>query len=187
MKYILDSSGYIESASCNPISCDDKVSQEYKGSIPDGYSSLDEWILNANIRAYKITSGNLVYDSARDAALQAEWEQTQHFNAYSTTETLIGTWIDGKPIYRTVLQINAISTSNSDLANIQYLHIDSLVSMNAILYTDIGGKFPVPLYDSASNYSVLFISDAGRIRGRASIGNGTFKKMLVTLEYTKTD
>ncbi len=185
MKYILDSSGYVESASCNPISCDDKVSQEYKGSIPSGYSSLDEWILNANIRAYKISSGNLVYDSARDAALQAEWAKTGNYNEYSTDEKIIGTWIDGKPIYRTVLQINSISTSNSDLANIQYLHIDNLISMNAILYTDIGGKFPVPLHDSASNYSVLFISDAGRIRGRAAIGSGTFEKMLVTLEYTK--
>jgi hypothetical protein len=79
MKYILDNSGYVESASCNPISCDDKVSQEYKGSIPSGYSSLDEWILNANIRAYKITSGNLVYDSARDAELTAKWEQTDGY------------------------------------------------------------------------------------------------------------
>lgn len=81
MKYILDSSGYVESASCNPISCDDKVSQEYTGSIPSGYSSLDDWILNANIRAYKITDGNLVYDSARDEALQAQWEQTDGYGA----------------------------------------------------------------------------------------------------------
>lgn len=81
MKYILDSSGYVESASCNPISCDDKVSKEYTGSIPSGYDSLDDWILNANIRAYKITSGNLVYDSARDAALQAEWEQLDGYGA----------------------------------------------------------------------------------------------------------
>ena len=75
MKYILDSSGYVENASCNPISCDDKVSQEYTGAIPSGYDSLDDWILNANIRAYKITNGNLVYDAARDEELQAEWAQ----------------------------------------------------------------------------------------------------------------
>lgn len=75
MKYILDSSGYVENASCNPISCDDKVSQEYTGTIPDGYDSLDDWILNANIRAYKISGGNLVYDSARDAELTALWAQ----------------------------------------------------------------------------------------------------------------
>ncbi len=75
MKYILDSNGYVESASCNPISCDDKVSQEYKGTIPDGYETLDEWILYANIRAYKIVNNNLVYDAARDAELQAEWEK----------------------------------------------------------------------------------------------------------------
>ncbi len=76
MKYILDNSGYVESASCNPISCDDKVSQEYTGTIPDGYETLDEWILYANIRAYKIVNNNLVYDAAKDAELQEEWANT---------------------------------------------------------------------------------------------------------------
>ena len=72
MKYILDNNGYVESASCNPISCGDKVSQEYTGTIPNGYETLDEWILKANIRAYKVVSGNLVYDEAKDAELAAE-------------------------------------------------------------------------------------------------------------------
>lgn len=81
MKYILDNNGYVESASCNPISCDDKVSQEYTGSIPSGYDSLDDWILNANIRAYKISGGNLVYDSARDAQLTALWSETDGYGA----------------------------------------------------------------------------------------------------------
>lgn len=85
MKYILDSSGYVESASCNPISCDDKVSQEYTGTIPSGYDSLDDWILNANIRAYKITNGNLVYDAARDEELQAEWAKNPNMLFESET------------------------------------------------------------------------------------------------------
>jgi hypothetical protein len=75
MKYILDNNGYVESASCNPISCGDKVSQEYTGTIPNGYETLDEWILKANIRAYKIVDNNLVYDSAKDAELTALWQQ----------------------------------------------------------------------------------------------------------------
>lgn len=74
MRYILDSDGYIDSVSCNPFGCKDKECQEYTGAVPSGYETLDEWVLNANIRAYKITNNNLVYDEAKDEELQAEWE-----------------------------------------------------------------------------------------------------------------
>lgn len=73
MRYILDSSGYVESVSCTPFNCKNQSCKEYTGTIPSGYDTLEEWALNANIRAYKITNNNLVYDAAKDEALQAEW------------------------------------------------------------------------------------------------------------------
>ena len=73
MRYILDSSGYVESVSCTPFNCKDQSCKGYTGTIPSGYDTLEEWALNANIRAYKITNNNLVYDAAKDEALQAEW------------------------------------------------------------------------------------------------------------------
>jgi hypothetical protein len=75
MRYILDDNGYIDSVSCTPFNCKDKSCQEYTGTIPDGYLTLDEWALNANIRAYKIVDNNLVYDETKDAELKAEWEK----------------------------------------------------------------------------------------------------------------
>ena len=33
--------------------------------------------------------------------------------AYSTNETVIGTWIDGKPIYRKVIELNNITVSTN--------------------------------------------------------------------------
>ena len=100
MRYILDSSGYVESVSCTPFNCKDKSCKEYTGSIPSGYDSLEEWATTANIRAYKITSGNLVYDSARDAALQAEWEKTNETTEIAMTAgyTLSGAAFGKQPI-----------------------------------------------------------------------------------------
>ena len=105
---------------------------------------------------------------------------------YSTEEVKIGTWIDGKPIYRKVFDIKTISASNTDLVNVSNLNIETLIKLNGVIITDGGGKFPVPLYDSSSNYSVLFINEYNYIRGRATVGNGTFSKLIVTVEYTKT-
>ena len=36
------------------------------------------------------------------------WEQVDNPNDYSTTETRIGTWIDGKPVYRKVINFGAL-------------------------------------------------------------------------------
>lgn len=75
MRYILDDSGYIDSVSCTPFNCKDKSCTEYTGAIPSGYETLAEWAQNANIRAYKLVGGNLTFDAAKDAELQAEWEE----------------------------------------------------------------------------------------------------------------
>lgn len=81
MFYILDSSGYIEEVSTHYIERENKTCAEYTGAVPSGYDTLDDWVLNANVRAYKISSGNLVYDADRDAALTAQWAQTDGYGA----------------------------------------------------------------------------------------------------------
>lgn len=74
MMYILDDLGYIEEFSPYHISCNNKNCVEYTGNIPEGYETLEEWVINANIRAYKIVEGNLVFDAERDAELQEEYK-----------------------------------------------------------------------------------------------------------------
>lgn len=75
MRYILNDSGYIEAISFGCfIECKDKTCTEYTGSIPEGYETLAIWSETANINAYKITDGNLTYDSEEDARLQALWK-----------------------------------------------------------------------------------------------------------------
>jgi hypothetical protein len=70
MRYKIDENSYITDVYFN---CYVGTCAEYTGSIPDGYTSLEEWASNSNILAYKIVDGNLVYDSARDAELQEQW------------------------------------------------------------------------------------------------------------------
>ena len=70
MRYELCENGYINKVffGCHSGSC-----TLYEGIIPDGYETLEEWAEKANIRAYKIVNGNLVYDSAKDEELQKEY------------------------------------------------------------------------------------------------------------------
>lgn len=87
MRYILDDLGYIEEVTFGGlIQCNNKSCTEYTGKVPEGYESLEEWDLEANIRAYKIVDGNLVYDDKRDAKLQEQCEIEAEKNATSTHE-----------------------------------------------------------------------------------------------------
>ncbi len=70
MRYELDSSGYISKVF---FGCKSGKCTAYSGTVPSGYKSLVEWSEKANIRAYKVVSGNLTYYSARDNELKASW------------------------------------------------------------------------------------------------------------------
>jgi hypothetical protein len=82
MRYILDDNGYIYSVSCNPIECNNKGCTGYTGAVPEGYDTIELWATTANIRAYKIVDGNLVYDEAKAAELEAEWAECRSNKNY---------------------------------------------------------------------------------------------------------
>lgn len=89
MRYILTDDGYIDEISFgNPLECKNKNCIEYTGSIPTGYTSLEEWSENAIIQAYKIESGNLVYYQAKATELQALWNSQQNSNKFLTANDI---------------------------------------------------------------------------------------------------
>lgn len=127
---------------------------------------------------------------------------------YSTTETEVGTWIDGKAIYRRTFVVEGLV---NDL-NYYYFDtdgdIDEIVSINAVLKTASGVFYPMPIcfydiYCNLSSNSTTNIQNA--LRGKCTyiyaykknvattnrffiwLGNygGTDKKIYATIEYTK--
>ncbi len=109
MRYILDNYGYVEEVIFGGyIQCNNKSCTEYIGEIPSGYSSLEDWNENANIRAYKIVDGNLVYDATKDAELQA---------LYSLEEELNRTVTRGE-LNNTLSNFNAEISNKGELASI---------------------------------------------------------------------
>lgn len=123
MRYILNDSGFIEAVSFNNIMiCNNKTCTEYTGTIPTGYESLAEWNENANINAYKIVDGNLVFDSDEDTRLQNLWA-TQKGGGTSGDSSVIesgsndnGNWIkwaDGTMMCTRTIEVNSVSVSKT--------------------------------------------------------------------------
>ena len=119
------------------------------------------------------------------ASAPAGWEEIDDPNTYSTTETRIGTWIDGKPLYRKVFTITNPQSTNTNYEDVSNLNIQTQAHLYGYYKTSSGNKFDIPFYDSESNYSVIFLGDANYIRGR--FGNPSIiTDIKVILEYTKT-
>lgn len=89
MRYILDTDGYVAYASVgNEIECDGESCVLYSGTVPEGYTSIEDWMSEANINAYKIVDGNLVLDSARLAYLEAKEKSEENDNRHVTAKEL---------------------------------------------------------------------------------------------------
>ena len=101
---------------------------------------------------------------------------------YSTDEQIIGTWTDGKDIYRKVINISNPQSTNTNYVNLGNLNIDKVIRLYGYKI-DSNGYFNVPFYDSADNYSVLFVSSGKYLRGRFVGSTPTEVKAII--EYTK--
>lgn len=116
----------------------------------------------------------------------------QDASSYSTTETLTGgTWIDGKPIYRKVIEVTNITVGEETVL----ATLTDYATIDYITYKYDAVQAPAPHVKTTGFYSRLeeggimvlklyYIADTGRFLGISS--NKTFSKIYITVEYTKT-
>lgn len=67
---------------------------------------------------------------------------------YSTTEQRVGTWIDGKPLYKRVLH-DTLGTTNNTWKNIQLTapnYIKYVVSLTAMFRYSNGNNYSIPFF-----------------------------------------
>ena len=101
-------------------------------------------------------------------------------NVYSTEETVVGRWIDGKPIYRKSFKVISIS-GFTDLTDVG-VYEDLVTSHGYWLYA--ARKLMLPYYGNNSAFYAE-ISDANKLR-LYSDGICANREVVLTLEYTKT-
>lgn len=114
-------------------------------------------------------------------------------NNYSTEEMVIGTWIDGQPLYQRTFEITTTTTDTrkylSDelgLTNLKNVWIDesaSFIDYNGITKTGIQS---VNTFLSTSDYKTCYIDADGRLALKTGSGANMTLYWTVTLRYTKT-
>lgn len=91
LRYILDKEGYVCHASLGGfIVCNLGECTEYKGEVPDGYETIEEWHDKEieRLNAWKIVDGNLVFDENRSYKLSILYEQQNNENSCVTRKEM---------------------------------------------------------------------------------------------------
>lgn len=108
-------------------------------------------------------------------------------NAYSTEETKIGTWIDGKPIYRKVISCGVLP--NTEIIGTQHNidNIDFITNYYGIAYRDTDGvSFKLPYISFPIENSVSVYVNKEVIAITTVSDRSTITQSYIVIEYTKT-
>lgn len=126
---------------------------------------------------------------------------SESVDVYSTEEKRIGTWIDGKPLYRKVCQFNDLNTSNYVAMAQVPLNVDyNLINFYGVTWRDSArtkwaGAFPylAQNYWSSGPWIITItkaVADAYFIMAQGNSDNAINKTLTfsfdVVVEYTKT-
>lgn len=110
---------------------------------------------------------------------------------YSTEETRIGTWIDGKPLYRRVYNLTTPSKAGIAwvLGDIGIENLGTVSNLYGIMKATSSGGFDAYIcmnqYLSSNNICTLWLDD-GRVGVRAEYPEHLNCPFHMVLEYTKT-
>ena len=110
---------------------------------------------------------------------------------YSTIERLTNkVWIDGKPIYRKVINVGALPNNTSKTINIGVSNLDYIVNYHGISYSPSTGYFAVLPYPhaTASNVINMYFDKNNSVIGIETHSDRTsYTQTYIVIEYTKTE
>ena len=111
----------------------------------------------------------------------------RQIDIYSTDETIVGRWIDGKPAYRKVFKgTRTVSDGEEVTIDISELNIETPISMNGFYNGnsyDHTFQNPAGWNWSGSNRFLLYLQDFNKIKISST---SMWTEYTIILEYTKT-
>lgn len=106
-------------------------------------------------------------------------------NIFSTNEIIVGKWVNNKPIYRKVIQLPAITSTNTDLSiQTGITNMENIIKIEGMMQISMGW-LPINFHNKSNDYYsiITWINDSGVIQQRSQF---TSSGGYAVLEYTKT-
>ena len=151
---------------------------------------------NSDLTISDISSYNFQLEEGSTATTYTPYQNLDGQEIYSTGEVKIGTWIDGKPLYRKTVTINSINTSNN------YIDVSHGIS-NMSMPISVNGTAKITNVNQYRPFGCMFINTSGNLDPQyvfsvygvtesaftLCYGNWwktRFDRAYITIEYTKT-
>ena len=104
---------------------------------------------------------------------------------YTQREIKMGTWIDGKPIYRKTIDFGELPNATLKSVSHQIANLDKCVKMQGVAVSS-SNLIPLPyIWINNTTYDIVLYVDKAKVNIQTGI-NRTGLHGYVTLEYTKT-
>lgn len=165
-------------------------SSYYCGWYFDKYDSNTLKIFYSNQYRGKDYVITIYYTKTTDTAGSGYWatngDRAIH---YSTTEQIIGTWIDGKPLYEKVVEFGAFPnrTTKSVAHGISNVNGSSFVKIDMIASVGTSYSVSMRVHDNYANYQAFWEVDSTYITVYSrNNDNSGFTRSYFVLQYTKT-
>lgn len=128
-------------------------------------------------------SGGVTMDQVNDA-IDTKLDAYEPQEVYSTEETRIGTWIDGKPIYQKTCV--GTTVSNGDIKLIP--NVDSIIGTKGFVALNVSGnkKMNIPWSLNANDQVNALVTTDDYATLRTYGGSWAIKHFEIVFEYTKT-
>lgn len=131
----------------------------------------------------------LLYTKTTDVAGQGKWTTDGVYaRHYSTSEKVIGTWIDGKPLYEITYDTGSINAGSTKSVDISSLNIDYVSEIKGCGYSSqYNQSLPLPFVHSQSIYVISVNTVSSNANLQIATGSGvSLSKSSITIQYTKT-
>lgn len=112
---------------------------------------------------------------------------SQNYHTYSTSEVQTGTWIDGKPLYRKVLDFGALPNNSSKMLNVNVSNFGKMINFTGVAFSS-GFTIPLPYVHPTSSdiINVWFQQSNMQIGVQTHSDRTSYTECYIIIEYTKT-
>ena len=165
----------------------EEIPNKKDGQIREITDAPDRLVPFATLNDTLMTASNVLSALKIKSMIDAVKAVIDTIRSYSTEETIVGTWIDGKPIYRKVFTDpnNSWSAHDNIIGNIT--NFKEPTSIKAIAFNDMGLSGWVENNEAGESRCYAYIKSNGEVHFyRNNVRDGTSYPKKVIIEYTKT-
>ena len=106
------------------------------------------------------------------------------FDTYSTSEQVVGKWINGKPLYKRTYQLTTVASPSSSQNIITFSNVDEIIEVTGFVVASPSTYF-IPYYYSNTAYVQAYRNSTTSIKFLCGSSYG-FGETTATILYTKT-